>query len=159
MIMSMNWKLLVTPFFVGVSLLAQPAISRDPSAPVGRPHFTADDVKLGMVRNMIRHGSPLTSGSIQLHRMGDEAAVLLIKALGSTQPPAKWTDAQKQTVLEIVSKAFEKPSQITNPSNLRPDATNFLLNMLEQETEDAEMKLQISQVRSRASDAAASLSR
>ena len=157
--MSLNWKLLVAPFFVGVSLLAQTVINNDPSAPVGRPVLTADDLKLGMIRNIIKHGSPLTYGSIQLHRMGDEAAVILIKVLGSTLPPAKWTDAQKRTVLEIVGKAFEKPNQITTPSNLTPNATNFLLNMLDEETEDGDIKLQISKARSRASDAAASLSR
>ena len=108
---------------------------------------------------MLRHGSPLTYGSIQLHRMGDEAAVILIKVLGSTRSPAKWTDAEKRIVLEILGKAFEKPNQITTQSNLTPNATNFLLNMLDEETEDADIKVQISQVKSRASDAAASLSR
>jgi hypothetical protein len=155
----MNRKLLVTPLFVGVSLLSQTVINNDPSAPVGRHVVTADDMKLGMIRNMLRHGSPIATGSIQLHRMGDEAAVILIKLLGSTRPPAKWTDAQRRTVLEILNKAFEKPNQITAQSNLTPDATNFLLNMLAEETDDADIELQISQVRSRASDAAASLSR
>jgi len=155
----MNWKLLVTPSLLGISLLAQSRFNRDPSAPVGRPVITADDMKRGMISNMLRYGSPFTFGSIQLHRMGDEAAVILIKILGSTRPPAKWTDAQKRTVLEILGKAFEKPNQITTQSNLTPDTTNFLLNMMDEETDDADIKLQISQVRSTASDAAASLSR
>jgi hypothetical protein len=90
--------------------------------------------------------------------MGDEAAVIVIKVLGSTRSPAKRTDAEKRIVLEIFGKVFEKPNQITTQSNLAPNATSFLLNMLDEETEDADIEVRISQVKSRASEAAASLS-
>jgi hypothetical protein len=85
---STRWILLLSPFFVGVSPLGQTMINNDPSAPRGCPVITADDMKLGTIREH-----------------------------------------------------------------------DFLLNVLDGETDNAGIKLQISQVRSRASDAVASLSR
>ena len=128
-----------------------------PSSPVKRTPVTEDDLKLEMVRNMIRAGSPLTTGSVQLHGMGDGAAVTLLKLLGSTPSPAKWTDAQKTTVLEIINRAFEHPKSITNRSNVTPNATNLLLNMLNDGTEDLDIKAEISRTRTIAFTAAADL--
>jgi hypothetical protein len=118
---------------------------------------TEDDVKLGTVRNILTAGSPVMTGTVQLHRMGDEAAVILIKLLGSTPSPVKWTDAQKRTVLEMINRAFEHPKSITNRSNATPNATNFLLNYLNADTEDPDIKAEISQTRAFAFKAAANL--
>ena len=115
---------------------------------------TADDLKFEMIQNMIKTDGPLTVGFIQLHRMGDEAAVIVLKVLGSLPSPGKFSDAQKRKVLEIVNRAFEQPDSITNRSNVKPYATNLLLNLLKYDTEDVEIKTEISRLRSFAANAA-----
>jgi hypothetical protein len=129
-----------------------PTIGRDGTSlnwktQTNRPPVTADDLNLQIVRHILTAGSPITAGSVQLHRMGDEAAVLLIKHLGSTPTPVKWNDLQKKTAIEMMAKAFEHPNSITNTSDVTPNATNFLLNMLAAETEDLDLKAQISQAK------------
>jgi hypothetical protein len=116
---------------------------------------TADDVNLGIVINILTAGLPITTGSVHLHSLGDEVAVLLIKHLGSTPSPVKWTDSQRMTAVEMMARAFEHPKSITNPSDVTPKATNFLLNMLDAETEDPDIKAKISQAKDIAFKAAA----
>lgn len=115
---------------------------------------TADDLKFEMIQNMIKTEGPVTTRIIQLHRMGDEAAVIVLKVLGSLPSPGKFSDAQKGKVLEIVNRAFEQPDSITNRSNVKPYATNLLLNLLNDDTEDVEIKTEISRLQSFAAKAA-----
>ncbi len=50
--------------------------------------------------------------------MGDEAAVVITKIIGSQSSPV--TEAQLKTILEIIHKAFEKPTAIVNAANHQP---------------------------------------
>jgi hypothetical protein len=106
-----------------------------------------EDFNSGVIKNILRAGSPVEKGSIQLHGMGDEASVILLKISGSTATPGKWTDDQKRTMLEIINKAFEHPDSIINPSDVAPNATNLLLCLLADDTEDPEIKKEISQTK------------
>ncbi len=127
------------------------------AGPAKSTQVTEDDVQMGLVRNILKAGSPVTKGSVQLHGMGDEAAVILLKILGSMPSPAKWTDDEKKTILEIINRAFEHPKSITNRSNKTPNATNLLLRILNDDTEDHNIKTEISRTRSFAADAASRL--
>jgi hypothetical protein len=151
--MSINRKLVLIACGCGLSLMAQ-TFSNGPG-PVKHKAVTQDDVKLREIETIFRLGLPLKIGAIQLHRMGDEAAVFLIKMLGSMQSATGLTDTQKRTILVMLNTAFEHPNAINNRSNVAPNATSFLLNMLEETTQDdPELKTQISQLRVFASEAA-----
>jgi hypothetical protein len=150
----MKWKLPFLLYVLGFTLTAQIVINDGPSSPVKRTPVTEDDLHLAMMANMIKVDTPLTTALVQLHRMGDDAAVTLLKLLGSRASPTKFTDSQKRTVLEIIRRAFEHPNSITNRSNVTPNATNVLLNMLNDDTEDSDIKAEISRIRLFAADAA-----
>jgi hypothetical protein len=158
--MSINRKRLFMSWAFGLTLTAQTLISNNGSSPViNHKVVTEDDFKRQEVQAMFTRGLPLRAGAVQLHRMGDEAAVILMKVLGSTQSSAALTDAQTRTVLALLTAAFEPPNAITNRSNVEPSATRFLLNMIDESTQDAELKSQISQVRSLTSNSVTRLSK
>lgn len=150
----MKWKPLFLLHVFGFALAAQTLVNGAISRPGKRSPVTEDDLKLAMIQNMIKADTPLTGGFVQLHRMGDEAAVILLKILGSTPSSTKFTDIQKRTVLEIINRAFEHPNSIANRSNVIPRATNLLLNMLNNNTEDSDVKAEISRTRDFAAAAA-----
>ncbi|MGA3186241.1 MAG: hypothetical protein ABSF22_03955 [Bryobacteraceae bacterium] len=151
----MNPKLILIACGCGLTLTAQAVVNNGGAGPeVKHRVVTQDDVKLGEIEGIFRAGLPLKTGAIQLHRMGDEAAVFLIKMLGSMPSATGLTDTQKRTVFVMLNTAFEHPNAINNPSNVAPNATSFLLNTLEETTQDPELKTQISQLRVFASGAA-----
>lgn len=127
------------------------------AGPAKSTQITEADVQIGLVRNILKAGSPVTKGSVQLHGMGDEAAVILFKILGSKPSTAKWTADEKKTILEMINRAFEHPKSISNRSNVTPNATNLLLRMMNDDTEDPDIKAEISRTRSFAANAAAQL--
>jgi hypothetical protein len=139
----------------GSTLIAQVVVNNngtDARSSV-HPSITEADVKFGMMKNLINVNGPLTVGSPQLHRMGDEAASTVLRVLGSLPSSTQLTDQQKANIIEIVKKSFEQPKSITSRSNVRPNATSILLNMLEQNTDNAELKNNIAQARQSAGSA------
>jgi chaperonin GroEL (HSP60 family) len=76
--------------------------------------------------------------------MGDEAAVNLLKILGTR---TDFTETERATALEIIKRAFEEPPSIMIANDRMPHATLFLLKYLNGLTEDAGAKAQIAETR------------
>jgi hypothetical protein len=114
--------------------------------------ITADDVKFALVSNILAAGSPVSEGSVQLHGMGDEAAVILLKILGSKPGSVKWTDEETKTILEILKIAFEHPKSILSRSDVKPRATTLLLRMIK--ADDPGLESEISRIEQSANAAA-----
>lgn len=108
--------------------------------PSNQPHVFAgpEEFRLEIVRRlMLGPTSRPTTGSVQLHRMGDEAAVDIVKILGGG---TSLSAAGALTVLDIVHTAFEHPLSIASPSDQHPNATLFLLHWMDTSTQDRELK-------------------
>ena len=89
--------------------------------------MTAEEFRLLTVEHILTSGSPLKSGAVQLHRMGDDLAVNLIKV---TAKSGKLTPGQTDTALEMIEKAFERPESILSVADRSPRATVSLLRTL-----------------------------
>jgi hypothetical protein len=100
----------------------------------------------------MEHSSPLTVGNAQLHRLGDQAAVDIMRVLGEKT----LTEAQMPTVLDMLHKAFERPAAIVNHSNRAPRATSFLLQVLDTSAQDQSIKQRIAETKAFVAVAAAS---
>ncbi len=88
--------------------------------------------------------SPVTNGAAQLYGMGDEAAVDVLKVLG-TKSTVSNTEAQ--AILDIVHVAFEHPEAITEPVNQKPRAGLLLLQYLASSTSDGTLMERIAKER------------
>jgi hypothetical protein len=84
--------------------------------------------------------------------MGDEAAVILLKILGSKPGSVKWTDEETKTILEILKIAFEHPKSILSRSDVKPRATTLLLRMIK--ADDPGLESEISRIEQSANAAA-----
>jgi hypothetical protein len=89
--------------------------------------MTAAEFRLLTVEHILSSGSPLKIGAVQLHRMGDDLAVNLIKA---TAKSGKLTPGQTNTALEMIETAFERPESILSAADRSPRATVSLLRTL-----------------------------
>src|SRR6185437_3762595 len=95
--------------------------------PDNKPHVFSgpEEFHVVMVRRKMLQSNPNpTTGSPQLHRMGDEAAVNIMKVLGEGVP---LSDTNEFTILDMIHTAFEFPEAIMVPFDRHPDATSFLL--------------------------------
>jgi hypothetical protein len=101
--------------------------------------------RLQIVERIFDAGSPVTVGSTQLHRMGDEAAASLLRIIGNR--PSQLTQAQKMTILEMIQKAYELPQAISLDVNKHVGATSFLLQYLEASNDDNSVKEAIASTR------------
>jgi hypothetical protein len=88
---------------------------------------SAEEWRLQLVKHLMQTPNEVTDSAVQLHRMGDEAAVDVLKVLGASSSP---TTADLQTALDIIHTAFEKPIAILDPINEKPRAAIFLLQYL-----------------------------
>lgn len=108
--------------------------------------LTTEQFQLAIVKKLINNaGQPITSGRALLHRMGDEAAVAVMKNIGSV---ATLNEQQGLTILEIVQTAFESPQSVANAQDRQPNASQFLLQALDG-TEYASVKARVSEVRAK----------
>jgi hypothetical protein len=111
--------------------------------PADNTPMTGDEWRLKLVTRLISLPSPVTNGVAQLHGMGDEASVDILKivaASASTQEARSsllkdiqngsynaigaalgtqklLTDAQVASALDIIHMAFEQPQSVTNPDD------------------------------------------
>lgn len=110
-----------------------------------------ENMRLQMVQTILREGSPaLTVGTFHLHQMGDEAAVNIIKILG-TRATVTPTEEEAANALTIMQKAFEEPSLIVKANDRQARATLFLLQLLESTNSgsDGVLKERIDETRQR----------
>jgi hypothetical protein len=89
--------------------------------------LTAAEFRLITVERLLNSGSPLKIGLVQLHRMGDDVAVNLIKLRATL---GKLTLSQTSTALDMIERAFERSSSITSALDRTPRATVSLLRDL-----------------------------
>ena len=101
-----------------------------------------EEWRLKLVTRLMTLPSPLHNGAVQLHGMGDEAAVDVIKALAS-EPSL--TVAEQQTVLDIVHMSFEQTASIVELVHRQPLATLFLLQYLGSVASDATTKQRVTE--------------
>jgi hypothetical protein len=125
-------------------------ISQTPSDT--HPKRSAQEFRLVVIQRLMERPSPLTVGDAQLHRLGDQAAVDIMKVLGENA----LGEAQTPTVLDMLHKAFERPAAIVNHSDRAPKAASFLLRVLDAEAQDQIVKQRIAETREFVADAAAS---
>lgn len=102
------------------------------------PKLTPEQTAIREIKHLMSFPSPLQYGAVQLHRMGDHAAGYILQVL-QTRPPL--TDAEKQTVLDILHMAYERPAAIA--SARQPTATLALLQQIESSTQDFSLKLRV----------------
>lgn len=105
---------------------------------------TPESYRLAVIQTVIHEGTPISRVRL-LHRMGDDAAVNVIKTIGME---SSQTEAEKDTILAILDSAFARPSAIVTASDRQPRVTFFLLQSLERSSEDAAVKARIVQIRS-----------
>lgn len=126
--------------------LCHGAFAQQAGDPKFRTPFPADIPQTGeqwrfnLVKHLMSLPSPVKNGAVQLHGMGDEAAVDVLKILG-TSP--NLTAAQIESVLDIVHTAFEQQASIIDPVNTKPQAAAVLFQRLTSLTEDAAVKERI----------------
>ena len=107
--------------FAAIGICQQlPMDSHSLKLPSHKPdtNITPAAYRLALVQRIFELGNP-SANAIQLHRMGDEAGLDLVKILGTTS----LSTAQVNTALQIVHLAFEKTSQLVDQANLQPTAT------------------------------------
>lgn len=115
--------------------------------PNNKPHVFSgpEEFHVAMVRRKMLQSNPNpTTGSPQLHRMGDEAAVNIMKVLGEGVP---LSGTNELTILDMIHTAFEFPEAIMVPFDRHPDATFFLLRWMDSSTQDQDLKERIGQTR------------
>jgi hypothetical protein len=112
--------------------------------PVGTPpKYSAEESRVLLIKRLMEQPSPSPAGSIQLHRLGDQAAVDIMKILGGKSV----SDAQIPTILDMLRKAYELPKAILIAADRQPKASLFLLSALEDHTEDSSLKQRISEMK------------
>ena len=102
--------------------------------------MTAAEFRLMTVEHILNSGSPLRIGAVQLHRMGDDLAVNLIKVTAKSE---KLSREQTSTALEMIEKAFERPDAILATVDRSPKATVSLLRTLALSSDDSATKERI----------------
>jgi hypothetical protein len=107
------------------------------------PKYSAEDFRLLTIKRLMEQPSPLLVGNAQLHRLGDQAAVDIMKILAGKSV----SDAQVPTILDMLRKAYELPKAILIAADRQPKASLFLLGALEGHTEDSSLKQRISEMR------------
>lgn len=115
--------------------------------PNNKPHVFSgpEEFHVAMVRRKMLQSNPNpTTGSPQLHRMGDEAAVNIMKVLGEGVP---LSGTNELTILDMIHTAFEFPEAIMVPFDQHPDATFFLLRWMDSSTQDQDLKERIAQTK------------
>ena len=122
-----------------------PRIVYGTSLKPGGPHpkYSAVEFRLLTMKRLMERPSPLQVGNAQLHRLGDQAAVDIMKILGG----ASVSDAQMPTILDMLHKAFEVPKAIILIADRQPKASLFLLGALEGYTQDWNLKQRISEMK------------
>jgi hypothetical protein len=113
--------------------------------PGGPPHpkYSNEEFRLLTIKRLMERPSPLQVGNAQLYRLGDQAAVDIMKILGGKSV----SDAQIPTILDMLRKAYEVPKAILIAADRQPKASLFLLGALEGHTEDWSLKQRISEMR------------
>lgn len=102
--------------------------------------MTPEEFRLKEIAWYLSLSSPLQTGAVQLHGMGDEAAIDVLKILGDKP---SLSVGEQHTALDIVHRSFEQPASILNPAHRKPAATLFLLRFLGTTAQDATVKARI----------------
>lgn len=102
--------------------------------------MTAAEFSLLTVEHILNSGSPLKLGAVQLHRMGDDLAVNLIKVIAKS---GKLSRDQTSTALDMIEKAFERPQSILSAVDRSPRATVSLLRTMALSSDDSAAKERI----------------
>lgn len=103
-------------------------------------NMTAEEFRMVVVDHIVKSGHPLKIGSVQLHRMGDDVAVHLLKI---SARDGKLNAEQTKTALDMLEKAFERQEYTISRTNRKPLATVSLLRTLSQSVEDSATKNRI----------------
>ena len=112
------------------------SVFRGPLPTDGNP-ATPEQWRMLLVLRLMSLPSPVHNGAAQLYGMGDEAAVDILRILGTRQPLAS---AEQQSVLDIVSMSFDHPDSIIDPNYRAPNASVFLLRYIGALSDDASVK-------------------
>lgn len=107
--------------------------------PANRHDLNPEQFGAEVIRYLMTKPSPLKNGAVQLHRMGDHAAVYIARILQGRS----LTTGEKQTALDIVRMAYEKPAVILQRSDRGNTATMALLLQLDASTDDVRLKQRI----------------
>ena len=104
-----------------------------------------EEFHVAMIRRKMLQSNPNpTTGSPQLQRMGDEAAVNIMKVFVEGVP---LNDTSELTILDMIHTAFEFPEAIMVPFDQHPDTTFFLLRWMDSSTQDQELKQHIAEIK------------
>jgi hypothetical protein len=130
--------LVLEAVYIGIGF-SQASVIYDPKA--NRPVDAKQSVPPSVVlmRQLIENGIPNSrAGTVQLHRMGDQAALTVISIVGTERLIPK----QISNVLDIIHVAFELYASI-DLSSREPRATSVLLQLLGTETDNPDLKERI----------------
>ena len=117
----------------GLATAQTVVVQRQPFPTDNRP-VTGEEWRLSLIERLMSLPSPVTSGAVQLYGMGDEAAVDVLKILGTK---SSLSNTELQAILDIVHTAFQHPESIMEPVNQKPRAVLLLLQHLASTTSDS----------------------
>ena len=113
--------------------------------PTPQRNMSSEEFNIKVIKHLLTYSTPLQNGNVQLHRMGDRAAGYILKILESRAP---LSSAEEQIAVDIVHKAYEKPTVIVPASDrLSTSATLALLQNINDSTQDFSLKLRIADAR------------
>jgi hypothetical protein len=157
----MNIRIIGALFFSICGAAYSQAAGGQPAQPSvihgdARPHrvLSAQELTTERIRNMIRSEVPIETLSIPLlHRMGDGAAVEILKVMKTR---GALSSNEQNNVVQMIHKAFENPRAIMQSANRTPQASLALLDQLSASTVDFGLKMRIADTKQFALDSAAS---
>jgi hypothetical protein len=118
----------------------QPTIVERQPFPTDNRPLSGEEWRLKLVARLLSFPSPVKNGAIQLHGMGDEASVDLLKILGGKN---LLTVPDSQAALDIIHLAFEQPDSIIDPANKTPQATISLLHYISSKSTDSAVQQRV----------------
>src|ERR1700676_3244042 len=99
--------------------------------------MTSEQYHLLIIKHIM--SSPTPIGSVQLERMGDQAAVYINQVL-QNRPPL--TPVEQSTVVDMLHRAFQMPAAIS-PQGRGTAVTVALLDKIAGSTQDFSLRLRI----------------
>jgi hypothetical protein len=108
--------------------------------PADNRPLSGEEWRLKLVARLLSFPSPVKNGAIQLHGMGDEAGVDLLKIL---EGETSLTVSESQAALDIIHMAFEQPDSIIDPVNKTPQATTSLLQYISSKSSDSAVQQRV----------------
>ena len=141
---------LLSALLAAVSVYGQVTLSHPTPEPAqSHRELTPESYRRAVIDAIMQEGTPIKRARL-LHRMGDDAAVNVLRVIGEKQ---SLTPTQKETILAILETAFQRPESISNANDKEPRVTLFVLQWISASAENDALKRQATQTRQKVLEA------